>query len=193
MAHGGGFGGGFDGAVGVEGGANVAGWGGGLEEEAEFGGEGVVGVEVGVDGREGGGAEELGEDGGEGGDGVGFVGVEDVEGGAEAGPWAGPLFGGGVFGAAEEVEGKVGGGGAGLGEDGDGVGLEEAGEVEEVGLLAVGVEDGAGAVLEFGGGEDGDGVGGEARGEAGAAVVVFLGGDAGGDWGCVSRGQGSWW
>ncbi len=139
-------------------------------------GGGRVGVDAGC------GAEERGEEGGEVVDGGCFVGVEDVLGGAEARPGAGPLFCEGVFGAAEEVEGVVAEGGARLADDGEGVGLGEAREVEEVGFLAEGVEDGARAVLELGRGEHGHAARGEVQGEAGAAVGVFLGGDAGGYW-----------
>jgi hypothetical protein len=136
--------------------------------------------DVGVDA--GGVVEEGWQEGGELVDVACRVGVEDVFGGAQAAPGAGPLLGGGVFGAAEEVEVVVIEGGAGLADYGECVGLGEAGEVEEVGLLTEGVEDGAGAVLDFGGGEHGDCAGREAEGQLGAAVGIFLGGDAGGYW-----------
>ena len=144
--------------------------------------EGGVGVDA------GGVAEEGREQGGQGGDVAGGVGVEDVFCCAQAGPGAGPLLGVGVFGAAEEVEGVVAEGGAGFADDGEGLGLGEARQVEEVGFLPEGVEDGAGAELDLGGGEDGHGAGGQAEGELGAAVGVLLGGDAGGYWGDISQG-----
>lgn len=65
--------------------------------------------------------------------------------------------------------------------DGEGLGFAESSQVEEVGFLAEGEEDGAGAPLDVGGGENGDGVFGHGLGEAGAAVVVFAGCDAGGN------------
>jgi hypothetical protein len=49
--------------------------------------------------------------------------------------------------------------------------------------LPEGVEDGAGAVLDLGRGQHGHAAVGQAEGELGAAVGVFLGGDAGGYWG----------
>lgn len=152
---------------------------GGGEKGADGIGEGVGGVEVGIDGSCA--AEEGREGGGEGVDGKGVICIKDVGGGGEAGARTGPLFFFGIFGSAEEVEGVVPVGGAGAADDGDGVLLDEAGEVEEVGFLPVGEEDGAGAVLEVGGGEDDGAVFGEGACEGGAAVGVLLGGDAGGD------------
>lgn len=74
------------------------------------------------------------------------------------------MFCAGVFGAAEEGKQIVLGAGAGFADYGEGFGLEEAGEVEEVGVLTVGVENGAGAVFEVGGGEESHAVGGEGEG-----------------------------
>lgn len=47
---------------------------------------------------------------------------------------------------------------------GEGFGFEEVGEVEEVGVLMVGVENGVGVVFEVGGGEESYVVGGEGEG-----------------------------
>lgn len=140
---------------------------------------GLCGLDVGVD--ELGGLEELREDGLEGVDGEGLVRVPHVLGGLDAVAVAGPLLLARVLWLDEHAEEVVPVLGPRLFNDGHGVGLVPAGEVEEVGLLAVGVEDGAGLVLQGGGVEDGDAAGGEGVSEGGAAVGVFLGGDAGGD------------
>lgn len=65
---------------------------------------------------------------------------------------------------------------------GERLGLVEAGQVEEVGVLPEGVKDSARAPFYVCRGEDGDAILGEGLGERGAAVVVFLRGDAGRYW-----------
>ncbi len=72
--------------------------------------------------------------------------------------------------------------GARLPDHGEGLGLGEAGEIEEVGALAVRVEDGARPELHLGRPEDGHRAGGKSRRESGTALVVFMGRDAGRDW-----------
>lgn len=79
------------------------------------------------------------------------------------------------------MEGVVAVGGASPADHSDGVFLEEASEVQEVGFLAIGVEHGAGAVLEVSGREDSDAVFWEAVGQVGPAVGILLSRDAGGD------------
>lgn len=113
---------------------------------------------------------------------AGAVGVEDVLGRLEAAPGAGPLLRRRVFGPDEEVEDVVAQVFARLLYHGRGLGLIETREVEEVGLLSEGVEDGARAPLDVGGAEDCDAILGELLREAGAAVEVLLGRDAGCYW-----------
>lgn len=136
--------------------------------------------DVGVDST--GTLEDLGEAAVDTGNVVCLVGVEDVEGGLDAVAGAHPLLRDGLLWPGKEVELVVAVVLTRLADDGDRVALVPAGEVEEVGVLAVGEEDGAGAIFEVGGGEDGDGVVWEALGEAGAAIVIFLGCYAWCDW-----------
>ena len=91
---------------------------------------GGVEVDVGVDAACG--TENRGEEGVNLRDVTGLVGVEDVLCGLEAAPGAGPLFGTGVFGPAEEVEDVISEPGAGLLDHGEGFLFEEARQVEEV-------------------------------------------------------------
>lgn len=90
-----------------------------------------------------------------------MVGVEDILGGLDATPRAGPLLSHGVFGPDKEMKGEVAELVARLLYHGQRLGFVEAGQVEEVGVLTEGKEDGAGAPLDFGRGKDGNGIFGE--------------------------------
>lgn len=63
-------------------------------------------------------------------------------------------------------------------DNGQRLGLIEASQVEEVGLLAVFVEDGAPPVLEFRGSEDGNAVWGQGLSQSQPSVGILLRGDA---------------
>lgn len=66
----------------------------------------------------------------------------------------------------------------------------DTGEVEEVGVLVEGIEDGAGAVLEIAGSKDGDAASRQLVGKGSAAVVVFESRDTRSDWrGSARAGQ----
>jgi hypothetical protein len=127
----------------------------GLEARPDAAGAGVRTVKVGVDTR--GLGQDIGQDRGDAGDVRGQVCVEDVLGGADAVARATPLLGRGVLGETVELEGEVTPVLARVLDDGERVRLVPAGQVEEVGFLAEGVEDGAGPVLEVGRGENGYG------------------------------------
>lgn len=88
--------------------------------------------------------------------GPGLVYVPHVLSGLDAVAVAGPLLFAGVLRLDEHVEEVVAPFGSGLLDDGHGIWLVPSGQIEEVGFLPVGVEDGAGFVLERCGVEDGD-------------------------------------